>query len=88
MRALNKRKNRNVAFYLLNKRGFTLIEMLLSLSLFSLILIYFIHTVPLLTYHAYSDEIIEQMEWEIFLNQAKRELFSSKNISISTTKSI
>lgn len=58
-------------------RGFTFLEMLLSLSVFFLILIYISHTVPLLKYHNYSPVILDRMAFEVFMKQAKREILTS-----------
>jgi competence protein ComGF len=61
-------------------RGFTFLEMLLSLSIFFLILIYISHTVPLLKYHNYSPVILDRMAFEVFMKQAKREVLTSDRI--------
>ena len=54
--------------------GFTLIEILLAFSIFSFLIIFIVHAIPLLKYHAYSNENVDQLHWEIFLNQVKREI--------------
>ncbi|WP_062355909.1 competence type IV pilus minor pilin ComGF [Bacillus kwashiorkori] len=63
--------------------GFTLLEMLLSLSIFILITMFITIALPLLKYYANSEEITFQMQWEIFLNQAKIELRSSERVLIN-----
>lgn len=66
-----------------NENGYTLVEMLLSISLFSLLIIYLTNMVPLLRYHVYSGEITDQMQWDMFINQVKRELRESDKIELT-----
>ncbi|WP_033828428.1 competence type IV pilus minor pilin ComGF [Bacillus andreraoultii] len=63
--------------------GYTLVEMLLSLSIFTIIITFIVSMVPLLRYHLYSPEITDQMQWEMFLNQAKREIWEGDKIMLS-----
>lgn len=70
---------------IINEKGYTLVEMLLSLAIFSLIIVYLTNMVPLLRYHTYSSEIADQMQWEMFMNQAKREIRQSDEIFLTAS---
>lgn len=67
----------------LDNKGFTFIEMLASLFIFTLISFFIFHATTLIKYHKYSQEILDQMEWEVFLNQTKREVRSSEKIRLT-----
>ena len=77
------RKNKFVKRYTCNQDGFTLIEMLLSFLIFSFLIIFLLHSIPLLKYHAYSTETLDQLHWDIFLNQIKREIRTVETIYLS-----
>ncbi|WAA11445.1 competence type IV pilus minor pilin ComGF [Fervidibacillus halotolerans] len=64
-------------------KGFTLLELFFSLFIFSLILIFISHTVPLLQYHDYTEEFLNEMEWEVFVNQVKSEIRNSDKIRLT-----
>lgn len=85
MFTMNQRKiriNNVVKKFIYKENGFTLIEMLLSFSIFSFIIVFIVHTIPLLKYHTYSTENLDQLHWEIFLNQMKREIRTVERIQI------
>ena len=66
-----------------NNKGFTLAEMLLSLSVLGLIVTFIAGMTPLICYHQYSGEIHDQMEWEMFINQIKKEIRMSEKIEFT-----
>ncbi|MFJ7975077.1 competence type IV pilus minor pilin ComGF [Peribacillus sp. NPDC096379] len=66
----------------LNNRGFTLIEMLLSLSIFILIAGMIVQLYVVVGKELYQDKRLNQMEWEIFLQQIKGELWQSSSQTI------
>ena len=81
------RRNIYVEQSINNEKGYTLVEMLLSLSIFSIIIVFLTNMVPLLRYHAYSNEIADQMQWEMFMNQAKRDIRESDEILLTASYS-
>ncbi|MGE8078102.1 competence type IV pilus minor pilin ComGF [Peribacillus loiseleuriae] len=66
----------------LNNRGFTLIEMLLSLSIFILIAGMIVQLYVAVGKELHQDKRLNQMEWEIFLQQIKEELWLSSSQTI------
>lgn len=80
---LKREKKRNAERLLKVESGYTLVEMLLSLSIFSIIIVFLVSMVPLLRYHLYSPDIADQMQWEMFLHQAKREIWEGDKIMLS-----
>lgn len=66
-----------------NNRGYTFLELFISLSIFALTLFFLVHTVPLIQFHGYGKNILNEMEWEIFLNQTKRELRNSEKVRLT-----
>ncbi|KMY50785.1 competence type IV pilus minor pilin ComGF [Peribacillus loiseleuriae] len=66
----------------LNNRGFTLIEMLLSLSIFILIAGMIVQLYVVVGKELHQDKSLNQMEWEIFLQQVKEELWLSSSQTI------
>ncbi|WAA10435.1 competence type IV pilus minor pilin ComGF [Fervidibacillus albus] len=66
-----------------NKDGYTFFELSFVLLIFSIILVFIAHTVPLISYYDYKEESLDEMEWEVFLNQAKKELRNSEEIRLT-----
>ncbi|MBA9025407.1 competence type IV pilus minor pilin ComGF [Peribacillus huizhouensis] len=66
-----------------NNRGFTLIEMLLSLSVFILIAAMIVQLYVVVGKEVQQDKRLNQMEWEIFLHQIKEELWRSSSQTIA-----
>lgn len=64
-----------------NSKGYTLLEILIAFSIYLLIASFLVKAVPLLKHCLYSDKTPE-MEWELFLNQAKMEIRSSEKLWI------
>ncbi len=58
----------------LNNSGFTMAEMLLSLSLFCLLASLFPLFVAMILHQEPAKERIQHMEWELFLSQLKKEV--------------
>ncbi|MCU9613857.1 competence type IV pilus minor pilin ComGF [Caldibacillus lycopersici] len=67
-----------------NEHGYTFLELILSLFLFTLITMFIATTTPMLRYHSYTSEIREQMEWDNFIQQAKREIRNSDRLYLSS----
>lgn len=67
-------------------RGFTLIEMLLSLAVFLIIVFFIVSTIPHLRFHQIGDTTAAEMEWNLFLQQAKMEVREALAIRISDNK--
>ncbi|MFT9600216.1 competence type IV pilus minor pilin ComGF [Mesobacillus sp.] len=69
-----------------SERGFTMVEMLLSVLLFLLIA----SMLPLgmkiiLNYHA-ADTAVRKMEWEVFSSQVKKEVRSAQQLTVQPDK--
>lgn len=70
----------------LNSRGFTLAEVLLSFSIFCLIVSFLPVIVPILIHQHPIEMRIQRLEWEIFISQIKKEIRMSQNISVSSQR--
>lgn len=68
-----------------NNEGYTLLEMLIALSIYLFIATFLVKAMPLLKHYLFSDHD-RQMEWEVFLNQAKMEIRSSETLWIEKGK--
>lgn len=62
-----------------NERGFTFLEMLVSLSVFMLILTFFVGLLALIKEP--KTDGINKLEWEVFIQQAKLEINQSTQVS-------
>lgn len=69
-----------------NKKGFTLIELLISLSIFLAISSLILQMLTNVHTSLRSDAGINPKEWEIFLNQLKRQVYLSTEQKVSGSK--
>jgi competence protein ComGF len=72
------KKNVNV----LNNRGFTLVEMLLAFSIFSLIVSFLPLMLPIIIDERPLDERIQRLEWEVFISQIKKEIRMGQRVTV------
>jgi competence protein ComGF len=73
-------KCRDVQF--LNKRGFTLVEVLIAFSIFSTIVFFFMPTFQIILSNKDTQSEIQGMEWEVFSSQMKKEMRLSSRAEI------
>jgi len=65
-----------------NNKGFTIVEMMIAFSAF-LLIVSFIPLCFRLFYHdGFVEERLQRMEWEVFINQAKKEIRMGEGISV------
>ena len=65
-----------------NSKGYTLLEMLLTLIIFALIALWLVLAIPLLKYQNNFEDYLPFMEWRVFITQAKMEIQSSEEMWI------
>jgi competence protein ComGF len=68
-----------------SEKGFTLVEMLVSFTLFLLIVSFFPIIIPLAKQTYNPDFSMNEMEWEIFVNQLAMEYREAKEVRIHAT---
>jgi competence protein ComGF len=68
-----------------SEKGFTLVEMLVSFTLFLLIISFFPIIIPLAKQTYNPDFSMNEMEWEIFVNQLAMEYREAKEVGIHAT---
>ncbi|MDM8149040.1 competence type IV pilus minor pilin ComGF [Priestia megaterium] len=67
------------------EKGFTLVEMLVSFTLFLIIVSFFPIIIPLTKQTYNPDFSMNEMEWEIFVNQLAMEYREAKEVRIQAT---
>lgn len=67
------------------EKGFTLVEMLVSFTLFLIIVSFFPIIIPLAKQTYNPDFNMNEMEWEIFVNQLAMEYREAKEVGINAT---
>ncbi|ADE71499.1 competence type IV pilus minor pilin ComGF [Priestia sp. YIM B13446] len=67
------------------EKGFTLVEMLVSFTLFLIIVSFFPIIIPLAKQTYNPDFSMNEMEWEIFVNQLAMEYREAKEVGIHAT---
>ena len=67
------------------EKGFTLVEMLVSFTLFLIIVSFFPIIIPLAKQTYNPDFSMNEMEWEIFVNQLAMEYREAKEVRIQAT---
>jgi competence protein ComGF len=65
-----------------NEKGFTLIEALLALSIFSTIAFFFAPLLQILLNDKAVDGEYQKMEWEVFCSQIKKEIRMSSSVEV------
>lgn len=68
------------------QRGFTLIEMLLSLAVFIIIAALVLQIVLVVQPARPTSKVLNHMEWEVFLNNLKREVRRGDDTTVSKTR--
>lgn len=68
-----------------SEKGFTLVEMLVSFGLFLIIVSFFPIIIPLAKQTYNPDFSMNEMEWEIFVNQLAMEYREAKEVGIHAT---
>jgi len=68
-----------------SEKGFTLVEMLVSFGLFLIIVSFFPIIIPLAKQTYNPDFSMNEMEWEIFVNQLAMEYREAKEVRIHAT---
>lgn len=68
-----------------SEKGFTLVEMLVSFTLFLIIVSFFPIIIPLAKQTYNPDFSMNEMEWEIFVNQLAMEYREAKEVRIQAT---
>lgn len=81
MRIYCKRRINSVRKY--HDSGFTFVEMLLSFSLFLVLVTFFPLGVNMLLGQGLLAEDLQKMEWEVFVSQAKKEIRMSDELMIT-----
>jgi len=70
----------------LNNRGFTLLEMLIALSLFMIIAASMVPLLKIMHENAETSRRISDMEWEVFCSQSKKEIRMSTKVNVLNNK--
>ncbi|TYR82427.1 competence protein ComG [Priestia megaterium] len=65
-----------------NEKGFTLLEMLISFCLFLMIISFIPILVPVMKQVYNPPSIMNEMEWEIFMNQLSKEYRQAKHVTV------
>ncbi|MFE8702493.1 competence type IV pilus minor pilin ComGF [Cytobacillus sp. FJAT-54145] len=71
---------------MLNSKGFTMLEMLFSFSIFCLVSSFIPITFQLVLDHDSVHTRIQKMEWEVFVYQLSKEIQMSEHTNISNNK--
>lgn len=71
---------------LLNNKGYVLAEMLLSFFIFTIILTLLLTPLRLMLDKHFSEKELQEMEWEVFILELKKETKMSQGISVSNNK--
>ncbi|CAH0345719.1 competence type IV pilus minor pilin ComGF [Bacillus sp. CECT 9360] len=66
--------------------GFTLVEMLVSLVVFMIIASFVLNLFTLIQTNTTEKSSLNQKEWEIFINQLKRDVWQSRTMETSDNK--
>ncbi|WP_353618713.1 competence type IV pilus minor pilin ComGF [Bacillus sp. ISL-37] len=69
-----------------SERGFTMVEMLLSVLLFLLIASMLPLGMKIILNHRVADTVVRKMEWEVFNSQVKKEIRSAQQLTVQTDK--
>lgn len=84
MMILLKNSKKNVL--LQNERGFTMVEMLLSVMLFLMIASMLPLGIKIILDHRVAESLEMRMEWEVFSSQIKREIRSAQQMTVQPDK--
>ncbi|MEI2367155.1 competence type IV pilus minor pilin ComGF [Niallia circulans] len=69
-----------------NNKGYVLAEMLLSFFIFTIILTLLLTPLRLMLDKQFSEKELQEMEWEVFILELKKETKISQGISVSNNK--
>lgn len=78
----HKTKIRKLSVSHFNSKGFTLLEILVSVSLLCTISFFFPPLYSILLKHDFSESRIQEMEWDVFCSQAKKEVRKSTKLEV------
>jgi competence protein ComGF len=70
----------------LNNKGFTMLEMLFAFSIFCLIISYVPIFYKIVIHEDSLNRRLQEMEWEVFVSQVKKEIRMSDRLQISGSK--
>ncbi|MEK5381343.1 competence type IV pilus minor pilin ComGF [Niallia sp. FSL W8-0635] len=82
MRCINRMKKR----MLLNAKGYILLEMLLCFFIFTIILSLLIVPLQLMLDRQFSEKELQDMEWEVFILELKKETKKAQYIGVANNK--
>lgn len=71
---------------LLNNKGYILMEMLLCFFIFTIILSLLIVPLQRMLDHRFSEKELQDMEWEVFILELKKETKKAEDINVSNNK--
>lgn len=80
------KKSKKANVLLVNDQGFTMIEMILSLFIFSVVLSFLPIGIRIVLEEGVVDSGIKRMEWEVFSSQVKKDIRTSEQITILPEK--
>jgi len=69
-----------------NNKGYVLLEMLLCFLIFTIILSLLIVPLQLMLDSQFAEKELQEMEWEVFILQLKKETKIAQNIDVSNNK--
>lgn len=72
--------------FLLNNKGYVLLEMLLSFFIFTIILSLLFTPLRLMLDRQFSEKELQDMEWELFILELKKETKMSQGIAVANNK--
>ncbi|WP_409972334.1 competence type IV pilus minor pilin ComGF [Bacillus sp. Bva_UNVM-123] len=81
MKMYLKGQLKNVSFF--NNSGFTMLEMLYAFSIFLIIIAFFPISFTLLFHNERFDAAAQNMEWNVFINQLKKEIRLADEVHVS-----
>ncbi len=69
-----------------NNKGFTIVEMMIAFSAFLLIASFIPLCFRLFYHDGFVEKRLQRMEWEVFINQAKKEIRMGEGISVENNR--
>lgn len=69
-----------------NEQAFTLLEVLFAFSIFTTIIFFLTPAIQVLLNHSDSQERLQEMEWQVFCSQIKKEIRVSSNVEVLSGK--
>ncbi|MGX6442733.1 competence type IV pilus minor pilin ComGF [Neobacillus sp. K501] len=79
--------NKKQKFVLIqNEQAFTLLEVLFAFLIFTTIIFFLTPVLQVLLNHSDSQERLQEMEWQVFCSQIKKEIRMSSNVEVLSGK--